>query len=52
MNYREWRHFFKLRAARFTGPAHPQMEEITRPLLEEVKKLIPVVFDDIVIQYE
>lgn len=52
MNYREWRHFFKLRAARFTGPAHPQMEEITRPLLEEVKKLIPAVFDDIVIQYE
>lgn len=52
MNYREWRHFFKLRAARFTGPAHPQMEEITRPLLEEVKKLIPVVFDDIVVQYE
>ena len=52
MNYREWRHFFKLRAARFTGPAHPQMEEITRPLLEEVKKLIPVVFDDIVILYE
>lgn len=52
MNYREWRHFFKLRAARFTGPAHPQMEEITRPLLEEVKKLIPIVFDDIVIQYE
>ena len=48
MNYREWRHFFKLRAARFTGPAHPQMEEITRPLLEEVKRLIPVVFDDII----
>lgn len=50
MNYREWRHFFKLRAARATGPAHPQMEEITRPLLEEVKKLIPVVFDDIIVE--
>ena len=50
MNYREWRHFFKLRAARFTGPAHPQMEEITRPLLEEVKRLIPVVFDDIIVE--
>lgn len=48
-NYREWRHFFKLRAARATGPAHPQMEQITRPLLEELKTLIPVVFDDIVI---
>lgn len=50
MNYREWRHFFKLRAARATGPAHPQMEEITRPLLEEVKRLIPVVFDDIIVE--
>ena len=48
-NYREWRHFFKLRAARTTGPAHPQMEEITRPLLEELKTLIPVVFDDIIV---
>ena len=48
-NYREWRHFFKLRAARVTGPAHPQMEEITRPLLEELKTLIPVVFDDIIV---
>lgn len=46
-NYREWRHFFKLRAARATGPAHPQMEELTIPLLEELKTLIPVVFDDI-----
>lgn len=52
MNYRGWRHFFKLRAARETGPAHPQMEEVTRPLLEELKKLIPVVFDDIVIPNE
>lgn len=50
MNYREWRHFFKLRAARATGPAHPQMEEIARPLLEEVKRLIPVVFDDIIVE--
>lgn len=51
MNYREWRHFFKLRAARLTGPAHPQMEEITIPLLNEIKKLIPVVFDDIIVEY-
>ena len=47
-NYREWRHFFWLRAARKTGPAHPQMEELTVPLLYEVSGLIPVVFDDIV----
>ena len=48
-NYREWRHFFKLRAARETGPAHPQMEEITIPLLKELKEKIPVIFDDIII---
>nr|DAF99862.1 MAG TPA: Thymidylate synthase complementing protein [Siphoviridae sp. ctJT77] len=46
-NYREWRHFFWLRAARKTGPAHPQMEELTIPLLREVVNKIPVVFDDI-----
>lgn len=46
-NLREWRHFFKLRAANSTGAAHPQMLEVTRPLLDEFKELIPVVFDDI-----
>lgn len=46
-NYREWRHFFWLRAARKTGPAHPQMEELTVPLLREIIDKIPVVFDDI-----
>lgn len=46
-NYREWRHFFRLRAADATGPAHPQMKEVTRPLLDELHYAIPVVFDDI-----
>ena len=46
-NLREWRHFFKLRAANTTGKAHPQMLEVTRPLLDELKQYIPVVFDDI-----
>lgn len=46
-NLRELRHFFKLRAANTTGKAHPQMLEVTRPLLDELKELIPVVFDDI-----
>lgn len=46
-NYREWRNFFKLRAARYTGPAHPQMEEIAVPLLRELNSKIPVVFSDI-----
>lgn len=44
MNLREWRHFLKLRTA---IAAHPQMREITIPLLEELKKKIPVIFDDI-----
>ena len=46
-NLREWRHFFKLRASNTTGKAHPQMLEVTRPLLDELKQLIPIVFDDI-----
>ena len=46
-NLREWRAFFKLRAANSTGAAHPQMLEITRPLLGDLKAMIPVVFDDI-----
>ena len=45
MNLREWRHFFKLRTS---DAAHPQMREIVRPLLDEFKKRIPVIFDDIV----
>ena len=46
MNLREWRHFFKLRALGTTGKPHPQMLEVTIPLLHEVHELIPVVFDD------
>lgn len=46
-NYREWRHFFWLRAADSTGPAHPQMHEVACPLLIELRNRIPVVFDDI-----
>ena len=43
-NLREWRHFLKLRTAK---TAHPQMREITRPLLAELQNLIPVVFDNV-----
>ncbi|MCD8084084.1 MAG: FAD-dependent thymidylate synthase [Clostridiales bacterium] len=43
-NYREWRHFFMLRADQ---AAHPQMREVAIPLLAELKEKIPVVFDDI-----
>ena len=45
MNLREWRHFFKLRCA---AAAHPQMRELTLPLLGEMINLIPVVFDDLI----
>jgi len=43
-NLREWRHFFKLRTSK---RAHPQMREITIPMLAKFKESIPVVFDDI-----
>lgn len=51
-NFREWRHFFQVRAARYAGKAHPQMEELARPLLCEAKTLVPIVFDDIIIPGE
>ena len=43
-NLREWRHFLKLRTAK---AAHPQMRELTVPLLKELQERLPVVFDDI-----
>lgn len=43
-NYREWRNFFKLRTEK---TAHPQMREVTIPLLQELKEKLPVIFDDI-----
>ena len=49
-NLREWRHFFKLRALGTTGKPHPQMLEVTVPLLEDFKQMIPVVFDDLVVK--
>jgi len=46
-NLREWRHFFKLRTAK---AAHPQMREITIPLLRELQSLLPEIFDDIEVE--
>lgn len=43
-NLREWRHFFSLRTA---PAAHPQMREVTIPLLHRFQELIPIIFDDI-----
>ena len=48
-NLREWRSFFKLRTSK---AAHPQIREVAIPLLEELKELIPVVFDDITYEKE
>jgi thymidylate synthase (FAD) len=50
MNLREWRHFFKLRAAGTAGAPHPQMLEITVPMLTKFKELVPIVFDDILVK--
>jgi thymidylate synthase (FAD) len=44
MDLREWRHFFRLRGS---VRSHPQMREVVIPLLEEFKKLLPVIFGDI-----
>jgi len=41
-NLREWRHIFDLRCA---SAAHPQIREVMIPLRDELRQLIPVVFD-------
>lgn len=43
-NLREWRHIFKMRAS---PAAHPDMQRLMYPLLEEFKKRIPVIYDDL-----
>ena len=43
-NLRAWRHFFIMRTSR---EAHPQMKEVTVPLLAEFQRLIPILFEDI-----
>lgn len=44
MNLRSWRHYFLMRT---TKEAHPQIRQVTEPLLEEFKKQIPVFYEDI-----
>lgn len=41
-NVSKWQTFFKLRTAE---AAHPQMREVTIPLLDDMRKLVQVVFD-------
>ena len=44
MNFREWRHFLKLRTAK---RAHPQMREISLQIYKILNEKIPVLFSDI-----
>ena len=43
-NLRNWRHFFLMRTSK---EAHPQMRQVTIPVLEEFKRLVPVLYEDI-----
>lgn len=43
-NMREWRHFFSLRCS---GEAHPQLRQVSIPLLMVFKKTFAPLFDDI-----
>lgn len=45
-NLGEWKHFFALRACGATGMPHPQMLEVSIPLLSEFKSYIPNTFDN------
>ena len=47
-NYREWRHILRLRTAQ---TAHPQMREVMCQLGEELKRRLPVIFDDCVTEF-
>ena len=43
-NIREWRHFFRLRC---DAAAHPQMRQVSIPLLLHFQTHLPVLFEDI-----
>ena len=43
-NLRTWRHFFLMRTSK---EAHPQMRQVTIPLLAEFQRLVPVLYEDI-----
>lgn len=43
-NLRNWRHFFLMRTTR---NVHPQMLQVTVPLLREFKEKIPILYEDI-----
>ena len=43
-NLRNWRHFLLMRT---TKQAHPQMRQVTIPLLKEFRSKIPILYEDI-----
>jgi len=43
-NLRMWRHFFIMRT---TLESHPQMKQITIPLLQEFQQRVPILFEDL-----
>jgi thymidylate synthase (FAD) len=44
-NLRSWRLFFLMRTTKET---HPDVKQITLPMLEEFKRVVPILYDDIV----
>lgn len=46
-NLKEWYHFFNLRAVGVTGAPHPQMVEVALPLMRDMQKNNPQVFNDL-----
>lgn len=44
-NLRNWRHFLLMRTSRET---HPDFKRVTIPMLAEFKRLIPLLYDDII----
>ena len=44
MNLRSWKHFLELRTS---YAVHPQLRELTVPLLDELKKKLPEIFEGI-----
>jgi thymidylate synthase (FAD) len=44
-NMREWLHFF---SERYKSAAHPQMQELAKLLLDDLRSRIPVIFDGVV----
>ncbi len=48
-NIRQWRHVLNLRCAQ---TAHLQMREIMLPLLKELNRLLPLLFEDIYGKYK